>query len=236
MAKQRACTYKEDEKTKAVMAQRDDIMNNLYKLSSTLEVVGTIGFEGKKSVATKKVVKDGKTIEESLVSIPSLVGVIVKNISNVEVTYKVCKYTWEDDIMTYIGKDTDKTLKPGETDVISKRDFVRILSDPRFSFRASNVIVRGSSATAKILNTQNIDTSKLLDSYSIAYTDFSKRVWDYTFILKKDPANETEEHMETFAYLYNDKYIKKLLKATIEDIDKLAVSAFKLNTILGQNE
>ena len=218
------------------MAQRDDIMDNLYKLSSALEVVGTIGFDGKKSVGTKKVVKDGKTIEESLVSIPSLVGVIVKNISNVKVTYKVCKYAWEEDIMTYIGKDIDKTLKPGETAVISKRDFVRILSDPRFSFRAANVIVKGSCATAKILNEQDIDTSKLLDSYAITYTDFTKRVWDYTFVLKKDPANETEEHMETFAYLYNDKYIKKLLKANVNGIDKLAVNAFKLNTILSQNK
>lgn len=230
-----------DAETANIMRGREGLVENICKLSASIEVVGTVGFEGKKTIVYGNTYKEqAETGKKVFDKVPAFVGVIVKNISKEDIPYRAVEYRWSDDIMQYIGIEKDMLLKPGCERVLSKRAFVKLMSQPEFSFRASNVFVKPCCNTGKIMKKlegqiMSVDNiNKILDSYTVAYNDTTKSVNEYSFVLKADPKDETVDNMLTFAYLYDDAYIGKLTgtKKKNNSIDKPAINAFRLNEIL----
>lgn len=89
---------------------------------------------------------DGKRPENGLLTTSGIVGYTFKNVSDVPFTYTTEEYALNADGV-YVGTQVQKTAKPGEVFVLSKKYAAFNFSAPEFSFQLGNgKFIRGGKA------------------------------------------------------------------------------------------
>lgn len=226
---------------KIVASKMKDTANDkVYSLSDSIEVIDTIGF-GNKNIKYCKPYKDrngegGKAIE----TCPSVVGFVIKNVGKSDIPYRTMEYGFDSNINQYIGIEVDRTLKSGDTAMLSRRYFTMLVSQAKFSFKVKNGIVMCGNTTQKIMKSligKDLtvdDRNKLLDSYKFRFdTDTGRRTYDFGIVLGVTGDDIEEKYLKTFAYLLDES--KKSRKKKAPKLDSNVISAFALNEMLNGN-
>lgn len=174
-------------------------------LSSSVEVINSLGFGESGNIVVDKSKKDGR----GLTATSAIVGYRVKNIGDKPIKYKTDVWTQGED-GKYVSTRAEKTLEPGGTADFTRMFMTMFCAQPELSFTLANgKIIKGSGSKG------NKDLKAELESYYFRFdkdevTGEKKQINDDTVKLNVgEKVNGVwvvkAEYVETFGFLNNPK-------------------------------
>mgnify|MGYP005758014955 CR=1 FL=1 len=210
------------------IAGNEELISNIGCLSSSLEVVHTLGYGGK-TVPKERVkgIKDayGNIIQPRQVEqVSCIVGYIIRNIGNTAINYMTEVFRYSETTNKYVGERICQVLEPGGEAQISTLYFNMLLLMPEFNCEVANGKLVCNGYYKPELN----DTlDELMTSLGKFYFRFkgNKRVHDQASGIKlpiADPVLDsnnavkgwcvTPTYIETFGNLNNHKRLTYKIK------------------------
>ena len=198
--------------------QGADFLAKLRSLSSSLEVVNTLGFgksgnivaDKAQNEANKAAAAPGEKVKHSVMNTSKIVGYVVRNNGTASIDYTTEVWKKGADGV-YTSQVVKKTMAPGESIVLNREYMTRFAVRPEISFTFSNgIIVTKSKAAAKMQSADPADRKAYLSSFHFIFSsDAGKAVNDPAVKIPIDDIDENgvstvkPEYLETFGYLMN---------------------------------